>query len=481
MPPANTGSKGALVTWTVVATVFGITCMVLAIVAYSGQRDAVLRLDNETQRYRQVAGESELTSPQVASLRERKSASNSSQLDLPYAISETRDLAQQAVGIDDAQQAQQLIADTIQNINETIANGDGASTAQGSNLAAAAQAAAQELTRVRAEVDQLNRQLQQQKRQGEEQQQALRDQVQQTEQREAAAQQQLQEAVAANEAAGAAMTKLADDFRNQLQTFAQQAGTEYADLSEQLDNVRSQLEQSGVQLASATEAIISQIDPSAMTTQADGTIIRAPNQGRLTIDLGRAQGVTRGMTFAVYDSTTGVPRVEGSFDDPSSLNLPRGKASIEIISLGQTSSEARVVRQAPGATLRDGDLIANLAFDRNSPRSFYVYGDFDFDIDGQYSEREGQQIESLIREFGGEVVDGVSVDTDVVVLGRQPTIPEFTQEELSNPINRNIVIAAQQALREYQQVRDQAAQLNKTIINQNQLLALIGYYELSRR
>ena len=68
MPPVNQGSKAALITWTVVATVIGITCLVLALIFYVGRNDAEQRYQTLQRSYQEVATEADLTSPRVTDL-----------------------------------------------------------------------------------------------------------------------------------------------------------------------------------------------------------------------------------------------------------------------------------------------------------------------------------------------------------------------------------------------------------------------------
>ncbi len=481
MPPANTGSKGALITWTVVATVFGITCMVLSIVFYSAKTDAETALKAEQDQFAQVVTRTEIGGAAVADLRSQKSELGSNQLDLSFAINQARELAQKSAGSDSPLEAQRTVDSTVERVNRIVLAGEGVVVTSATTLKGAADNATQEVERLRGEVARLQNQQTQQQRTGEQEMQGLRDQIQQTEQQLATAREQLSEQVAKNEATSQSFIDLTETMEEQITTTLAAAGADREAIAAALDEVTDARDQAERELGILLETMVSRFGDGSLTTQADGNVLRSPSDNRLTIDLGRRQGVTTGMTFAVYDSATGVPKLEGDMEDPGSIALPRGKASIEIATIGETSSEARVIRTAPGQTIREGDLIANLAYDRDTPRRFYVYGEFDFNNDGQFSDREGIQIQGLIREFGGRVVNGVNVDTDIVVLGREPIIPQYTDEELQNTIIRNQLLDAQRRLQEYNRIRQSAERLNKTIVNQNYLLALTGYYEQARR
>jgi hypothetical protein len=474
MAAANS-SKGALITWTVVSTVFGITCMVLAIFAFSKQGQLETELDNTTDAFGDVATRDDLTSEEVRNLRAAKQEAGSSQLDLFYAISQGRTLAGAATGADSVPAAQTQIADRIAQTNQSL---DTTVT----TLDEAAQAALNEVQtlqdRVAALEDDLasaNTELQATTDRYDDQVASLREEIR-------LKQEEVNEQIATAQAVQTELENLMSDLQNDVTELAASMGDNMDETLDRFDNAVAENSRLRGLLDGFTAAVGRQIDTDSMTTQPDGSVIRPPGaDGRLTVDLGRRNGVTRGMTFSVYDQTAGVPKLEGDPEDLASIRLIRGKGSIELVSVGETSSEARIVALTPGQRLREGDLIANLAYDRNSPRRFYIYGEYDFNGDGLFSESEGREIGGLIEEFGGETVDGVTVDTDIVVLGRRPQIPQYTREEQQNVVIANNIRQAEQDLREYEAVRREAQALGKTIVNQNQLLALIGYYENALR
>ena len=52
-------------------------------------------------------------------------------------------------------------------------------------------------------------------------------------------------------------------------------------------------------------------------------------------------------------------------DIPATENMPKGKASIEIISVGQNSSQVRILNASPSVTVAEGDLCVNVVYDKN--------------------------------------------------------------------------------------------------------------------
>lgn len=216
----------------------------------------------------------------------------------------------------------------------------------------------------------------------------------------------------------------------------------------------------------------------SIVRQPDGRIIRLPGGNICYIDLGQGDQISPGITFEVYDKAEGIPANPTAMDDES---VPQGKASIEVIRVGATSSECRIVRQPRGTQITEGDIIANLVYDRNTKFNFHVFGAFDMDFNGVATPGDADIIKRLISQWGGRVIDRANVDTDFVILGKEPELPVFTTEELEDPINRKKYDDAQVALNEYQDVVNKALALNIPIMNQNRFLYYSGYFEQAQR
>jgi hypothetical protein len=219
----------------------------------------------------------------------------------------------------------------------------------------------------------------------------------------------------------------------------------------------------------------------ATVRQADGTIIRVPSNAVCYVSLGQGDHISAGTTFEVYDKGEGVPPL--GKDPLSDTNLPVGKASIEVVRVGQNSSECRIVHQQPGTTLSEGDIIANMIYDRNTTYNFFVFGNFDVDGNKVWTAQEGDIIRSLVTRWGGKLVQGPlpTVNTDFVVLGQEPQVPAFTKEELEDALNRDKYDKAVKALSEYQAVVNQAVSLHIPLMNQNRFMYYIGYFDQMKR
>jgi len=213
--------------------------------------------------------------------------------------------------------------------------------------------------------------------------------------------------------------------------------------------------------------------------RADGVIRQITGGNTVYINLGQGDGVVNGMTFEVYDKAEGVPAL-GS-DGLRDEDMPIGKGSIEIVRVGAATSECRVVKTTPGSAIAEGDLIANLVYDPNVKFNFVVYGKFDLDRNGIATDADTDVMKRLVTQWGGKIGDVINVDTDFVVLGKEPVLPVFTKEELDLPENAKKLTDAQTEADAYQKLKADARELHIPVMNQNRFLFFVGYYDQSKR
>ena len=224
----------------------------------------------------------------------------------------------------------------------------------------------------------------------------------------------------------------------------------------------------------------------------DGNVIGIPVDGKnvVYVDLGRKDHVPLGMRFQVYDPRRGVNILE----DITGAVLGSGKATIEIIRIENNSSIGRVIDQKLGEPIQPGDLIANLVYDRKRTYKFLVFGDFEIDNDDISTQADLDWVTHKIRQWGGEVIDLdqrresltsissqavkediVPFDTDFVVVGAEPMIPDQPDATDAEGIKR--YNDAQKQLEEFNNIQREAMKLGIPILNQNRFMALIGYTE----
>jgi hypothetical protein len=210
----------------------------------------------------------------------------------------------------------------------------------------------------------------------------------------------------------------------------------------------------------------------------DATITNVAPDSVCYVNLGYGDHVNTGLTFEVYDKVDGVPHLNPG---QSALDMPKGKASIEIINVGQNSSQCRITRTTAGQTVSQGDLCVNVAYDRNLKPVFYVYGKFDMDNNNVATEAEAEVVKNLITRWGGKVSDKLNIDVDFVVMGKEPTIPVYTPEELQQPIPKAKSDEAKAALEAFNRVSDQAIGMHIPVLNQTRFLYFTGYFEQAKK
>lgn len=206
--------------------------------------------------------------------------------------------------------------------------------------------------------------------------------------------------------------------------------------------------------------------------QPDGELVSIQEQANTAyINLGRTDGLVLGLTFEVFNADTMV-RI-GELNEATQ----RGKATVEVINIGDTSSRVRVVRMSRGATLASGDQIVNLIYDARTRFRFFIYGDFDIERTGEPSEGDRQRVENLISRWGGELAEDLNYNADYLVLGEQPDVPEQLPAGEIDPVRIREHVEATRVYERYQELIDQADELAIPVLNQNRFFALIGYYE----
>lgn len=227
-----------------------------------------------------------------------------------------------------------------------------------------------------------------------------------------------------------------------------------------------------------------------LATQIDGRIVSVtPEENVVYIDLGLGDHLVLGMTFEVFDVERGVEvGPDGEL---------RGKASIEVIDLGENSSTARIVRGSISRPVVAGDVIANAVYDKTRVYKFYVFGEFNLDGQGEPSYTDYDTVVSLIRKWGGEVANPAErerrmtsllgkgaagglllpLDTDFLVIGEEPEVPApIAPGAAADPREVQKAIAAKKKWETYLQLRREAQELSIPLITQHRFLALIGYY-----
>lgn len=246
----------------------------------------------------------------------------------------------------------------------------------------------------------------------------------------------------------------AAETENRLQQQIQKLTEDKLILENQLAQLRGQ----------RNEGVIRASDEYALV---DGEIVAVDGGSRQAfISIGRKNNVVLGMTFSVYSSAAALkPDAEG--------NYPRGKATLEVITVGEETSTCRITSEVRGNPVVKGDVVANAVYDPNKTYKFVIFGNFDANRDGIGTELERADIRSLIESWGGRIVEELAGDADFLVLGEKPVMPVRPASDAPLEVVLEFQRRSQDVQR-YEQLQRQALATSVPILTENRLYTLIG-------
>lgn len=249
-----------------------------------------------------------------------------------------------------------------------------------------------------------------------------------------------------------------EELRQQNSRDLQEQRTEIAALRQELAEYKSRCQEWQAKFGEL------QITPEPLLTarQGDGRVLTAKaGEDVVYIDLGRKHRITRGMQFAVYPSDAGIP-ADG-----------RAKARIEVARLFPETAEC-IVRELLGTgMIIEGDIINNPIYDKTRSLTFAVAGTFDFTGEGRSAPAGAEQIEALIHDWGGRVVETVSARVDFVVLGDPPPRSSAVGELSPEAVERQAVV--RRRYEHYTTIAETAKALSVPILTQEVFLHFLGY------
>jgi hypothetical protein len=187
---------------------------------------------------------------------------------------------------------------------------------------------------------------------------------------------------------------------------------------------------------------------------------------QVIISIGQREKVVLGMTFAVYSDANSIkPDANGKY--------PAGKATIEVISISDTSATCRVTSEVKGNPIVKGDVVANAMFDPSKVYKFVAFGNFDSDRDGVATPLERNDVEAMITNWGGKIEPDLSGDADFLVLGQRPVLPPRPGQDAPFEVVQEF-IRRQREVERYDALLKQAEATSIPVLNENRLYTLIG-------
>lgn len=270
-----------------------------------------------------------------------------------------------------------------------------------------------------------------------------------------------------------------DVHRGQLDQRLEQVRSEFATvegkLKEQIDGLTKEnliLKNQAQAFRDAGKAVT--LKPGDEYALVDGNIVGVDGANRrCSISLGTKNKVRVGMSFIVYGSANAIrPDADG--------NYPQGKATIEITRVDAQSSECRILTEARGNPIVQGDVIANALYDPNKVYKFVVYGNFDVNRDGVATALERNDLVALIEDWGGQVVDDLTGNVDFLILGEQSILPPPPGQDAPQEVFQEF-IRQRKAIERYDQLYNEARSTSIPVLNENRLYTLIGKTPAAQR
>jgi hypothetical protein len=246
-----------------------------------------------------------------------------------------------------------------------------------------------------------------------------------------------------------------------------------------LENEKDALYQDRVVLKSRVDELqeilsVSRLQAQDPSTLVDGRIVDTiGGSDEVYINRGKKDRIVLGITFEVYDDASALQEI-----DRLTGEMPRGKASLQVIQVRETTSKCMITRGIPGRPVVRTDVIANAVYDPNYVFKFMVHGKFDVDGDGRPSEAEAEYLRSLIVSWGGEVVQGEMLpgDLDFLVLGMEPPLPPDLRPNATE-FQIDDWVRKRRAYERYHELFHQASEAQIPVLNANRFFILIGYTE----
>ena len=213
------------------------------------------------------------------------------------------------------------------------------------------------------------------------------------------------------------------------------------------------------------------VRPDRPDLMVDGRIIdQAGGASQVFIDRGKKHHIVLGMTFEVYEDERSIQV------DPRTGLMSRGKASLQVTTVAETTSTCKIIRSVPGRPVVRNDVIVNAVYDPNYKFKFLIHGKFDVNGDGKPSAAEAHYLGTVVTNWGGTVITGDELpgDLDFLVLGEQPPIPPGLP---TNATDRQIEIWVEKrnAYEKYLELMNQAMDAQIPVLNANRFFILTGH------
>lgn len=245
--------------------------------------------------------------------------------------------------------------------------------------------------------------------------------------------------------------------------------SEIGELQSQIDSLRSERSVLDDRIAALQKKVeASSIKPNNPAALVDAHVVEYDaKSGTVFIDIGSNKRVVPGMTFEVFDDAMGIAS--------SAQTGARGKASVQVLKVGDTTSTCRILRGSGSRPIVKDDVVANAVFNPDYKFKFLVHGKFDISGDGRSTTGEADFIKGRIVEWGGLVAEGdaISGDLDFLVLGVEPPMPSPLPSDATEA--QTLTYTEQRAARElYESLFRTATEAGIPVLNWTRFETLTG-------
>ncbi|MFO0828826.1 MAG: hypothetical protein U0572_11850 [Phycisphaerales bacterium] len=274
-----------------------------------------------------------------------------------------------------------------------------------------------------------------------------------------------------------AAQRLMDDVRSaregidkEKDSIKQRYESQKAELQVEIDSLRADAAIKDSRMRALEEKVKAiEVKPANPAELVDGRIIAIEGSGdQVFINIGKRDRVVPGMTFEVYDDANAIQSADRTGQN-------RGKASIQVMRVADTTSTCKITRQNTGRPVVKDDVIANAVFNPDYKFKFLVHGKFDVDGDGKASDNEADYLRSQIKAWGGEVISGdqLTGDLDFLVLGVKPMMPPAAPDNATEAQIQQI-LEARNAAETYDRLFNQAMNARIPVLNWYRFQVLTG-------
>jgi|GEM_PF-499473 len=245
--------------------------------------------------------------------------------------------------------------------------------------------------------------------------------------------------------------------------------------TEQIATLNEKVKQTETELNEAlTKLSLMKSIPDNLTAAvaSDATVFTADLQRKVIyLNIGSKDHVYPGLTFSIFD-----PR--SPIDEDT-----KPKAEVEVFRVNESSCAAKILSSSKRDSIIQNDVAVNMGWSGKSNCSFMIIGDFDFDGDG-ITDRNGiEKAQQLIARWGGRVMDDLTVETDFIIVGKEPKeVKRPSQAKIDNDPEVEVKYTKSvERVKQYKELLDKAKQYSVPVFNRKRFMQLTGYETSSRK